>query len=144
MAFHNKSDQLMSDINMTPFVDIVLVLLIIFMISAPMMTQGVDVALPQANTQALPSESEQVIVTVDVENRIFINDLEVSQEALRQKLQAIVRERPDQQVYFRADKSLPYGTAVNVMAEIKRAGVSRLGMVTDPITPNAPDTSGAS
>ncbi len=133
MAIETNSDRLMSDINVTPFVDVMLVLLIIFMVSAPMMTQGVDVALPHAVAKALPSEEDQLMVTVDKDKQIFINDVPVALESLREKLLKILENRPGKQVYFRGDMQVSYGLAIQVMAEIKNAGVEKLGMVTDPL-----------
>lgn len=135
MAIETNSDRLMSDINVTPFVDVMLVLLIIFMVSAPMMIQGVDVALPKATSKALPSETEQLMVTVDAENRIYINDYTVGLDSLREKLIKILEGRQDRQVYFRADQGITYGLAVRVLSEIKGAGVEKLGMVTEPLPP---------
>ncbi len=134
MALNSKSDQLLSEINVTPFVDVMLVLLIITLVAAPMITQGVDVSLPEAVSKALPtSETEQLMVTVDMNNKVFINDVEVTLDSLREKLIKILENRSDRSVYFRGDKDIPYGLAVQVMAEIKNAGVVRLGMVTDPL-----------
>lgn len=134
MAIESNSDRLMSDINVTPFVDVMLVLLIIFMVSAPMMTQGVDVALPEAVSKALPSDAEQLMVTVDAQNTIFINDYAVTLDSLQDKLIKILDGSRDRQVYFRADKDIAYGMAVRVMSEIKGAGVEKLGMVTEPLS----------
>ncbi len=133
MAIESNSDRLLSDINVTPFVDVMLVLLIIFMVSAPMMTQGVDVALPEAVSKALPSDVEQLMVTVDARSRIYINDTEVPLDALQTKLARILAANGMREVYFRADKNIAYGTAVRVMSEIKGAGVEKLGMVTEPL-----------
>ena len=124
--------ELMSEINVTPFVDVMLVLLIIFMVTAPMMMQGVDVALPQATAEPLPTKEQHLIITVDREQKVFINDFQVDLEFLGKKLQAILRGRTDRDVFLKADRDIPYGTVVRVMAEIKEAGVEKLGMVTDP------------
>jgi biopolymer transport protein TolR len=126
----------MSDINVTPFVDVMLVLLIIFMVTAPMMTQGVDVSLPEATSEALPSDTEQLMVSVDNQERVFINDVQVSVDALNDKLQRILSNRENRQVYLKADKDISYGTVVRIMSEIKLAGVEKLGMVTLPLTEN--------
>jgi biopolymer transport protein TolR len=133
MAIGSQNDRLMSDINVTPFVDVMLVLLIIFMVTAPMMIQGVNVALPETSAEPLTSEQEHLIVTIDNGRNIFINDLQVSIDFLREKLISIFEGRIDREVYMKADKGLPYGFVVNVMAEIKGAGVEKLGMVTDPL-----------
>jgi biopolymer transport protein TolR len=122
----------MSEINVTPFVDVMLVLLIIFMVTAPMMTQGVDVSLPQATSEALPSDTEQLMVSVDNQERVFINDVQVSVDDLNDKLKRILGGREGRQVYLKADKDISYGTVVRIMSEIKLAGVEKLGMVTLP------------
>lgn len=133
MAMETNSDRLMSDINVTPFVDVMLVLLIIFMVTAPMMVQGVDVALPEATSKPLESENEPLIITVDKNNAIFINDYEVSLGFLQEKLVKVLEGRADREVYFRADKDIAYGIVVQVISEIKAAGVEKLGMVTVPM-----------
>ncbi len=140
MTGAGKSDQLMSDINVTPFVDVMLVLLIIFMVTAPMMVQGVDVSLPEATSKPLSSEKEPLIITINNENQIFINDYQVDIGFLRDKLSKVLESRTDREVYFRADKNIPYGTVVRVMSEIKDAGVDKLGMVTVPIDSEADTT----
>jgi biopolymer transport protein TolR len=124
----------MSDINVTPFVDVMLVLLIIFMVTAPMMMQGVDVSLPEATSEPLDSEKEHLIITIDKKNQIFINDYKVSVDFLSEKLAKILEGRADREVFLKADKDMRYGTVVKVMAEIKDAGVEKLGMVTEPET----------
>jgi biopolymer transport protein TolR len=134
MALETKSDQLMSDINVTPFVDVMLVLLIIFMVTAPMMVQGVGVDLPEASSEPLPTETEPLMVSVNTENRVFINEVEVGIDFLADKLSKILSGRSDREVYLQADRDIAYGVVVRVMAEIKRAGVEKLGMVTAPIT----------
>ena len=125
-------DSLMSEINVTPFVDVMLVLLIIFMVTAPMMVQGVDVALPEVTAEAMESEKEPLLVTINAEHEVFINEYPVSLDFFSDKLVKILETRTDRAVYLRADKQVPYGMVVMVMAEIKAAGVDRLGMVTIP------------
>ncbi len=134
MTFGGSSERFMSDINVTPFVDVMLVLLIIFMVTAPMMMQGVDVSLPQATSEPLDSEKEHLIITIDKKSQIFINDYKVSVEFLSEKLAKILEGRTDREVFLKADKDMRYGTIVKVMAEIKGAGVEKLGMVTEPET----------
>jgi biopolymer transport protein TolR len=133
MAMETNADRLMSDINVTPFVDVMLVLLVIFMVTAPMMMQGVDVALPEATAKPLVTQKDNLVVTIDKENQVHINDYAVESDFLRDKLKAILKNRTDREVYFRADKTVPYGTVVQVMAEIKAAGVEKLGMITVPV-----------
>ncbi|MGD9046337.1 MAG: protein TolR [Desulfobacterales bacterium] len=132
MTAGENNSQLMSDINVTPFVDVMLVLLIIFMVTAPMMMQGVDVALPEATAQPLESEKEHLIITIDQQDRVFINDFEVTVDGLGEKLNKILEGRSDREVFLKADKDRFYGTVVRVMAEIKGAGVEKLGLVTEP------------
>jgi biopolymer transport protein TolR len=130
-----KNDSFMSDINVTPFVDVMLVLLIIFMVTAPMMMQGVDVALPEATAEPLLTEDQdQLLITIDKQSRVFINDIQVSVEELNMKLKKILSGRSDRQVYLKADKDIAYGKVVRVMSEIKLSGVEKLGMVTLPVT----------
>jgi biopolymer transport protein TolR len=133
MAIESGSDRLLSEINVTPMVDVMLVLLIIFMVSAPMMTQGVDVKLPHAVAKTLPQEQDPLMVTVNKDSQIDISGVQVSLDTLKDKLSKIIETRSDRQVYFRADEDIPYGIAVRIMAEIKNAGVEKLGMVTDPV-----------
>lgn len=132
MMTGGKNGSLMSDINVTPFVDVMLVLLIIFMVTAPMMVQGVTVDLPEATAEALPSDQEPLLVTIDVNHRILINDVPVGLDFLQSKLAKILQNRKDPEVYLRADKNIAYGIVVRVMAEMKSAGVETLGMVTLP------------
>jgi biopolymer transport protein TolR len=125
--------RMMSEINVTPLVDVMLVLLIIFMVTAPMLTQGVDVNLPQANAKAMRAEEERLVITVDMHSRIFIGKQPVEFNRLQSALTAIVAQRVDRQVYFRADRTVPYGFVVKVIAEVRNAGVEKLGMVTEPL-----------
>lgn len=134
MTSGGSGESFMSDINVTPFVDVMLVLLIIFMVTAPMMMQGVDVSLPEATSEPLDSEKEHLIITIDKKSQIFINDYKVSVEFLSEKLAKILEGRADREVFLKADKDMRYGTIVKVMAEIKGAGVEKLGMVTEPET----------
>jgi len=122
----------MADINVTPLVDVMLVLLVIFMVTAPMMQQGVQVNLPKANTKAMTQAEETVIVTVDRSGRIFINKDEVSAADLRSKLTDMFAGREKKEIFLKADAGVPYGDVVKAMADIKGAGIERLGMVTEP------------
>jgi len=125
-------NEFMSDINVTPFVDVMLVLLIIFMVTAPMMVQGLNVDLPKASAKPLDTEKEHLIIAIDRKQQIFINDYQVSLDFLGDKLAKILQGRTDRSVFLKADKAIPYGMVVQVMAEIKGAGVDQLGMVTEP------------
>jgi biopolymer transport protein TolR len=132
MMMSGDRDGLMSEINVTPFVDVMLVLLIIFMVTAPMMTQGMDIDLPQASSDPLESQNEQLLVSINKDSQVYINDAEVSVEILRDKLERILLARTSREVYLKADKNVPYGIVVQVMSEIKNAGVEKLGIVTLP------------
>lgn len=132
MQLGSGNDQLMSEINVTPFVDVMLVLLIIFMVTAPMMVQGIDVDLPKATSKALKSSEERLIISIDEDNKVFINEQVVSVEFLTQKLGAILENFDEKNVYLRADKKVPYGIVVNVISKVKKAGVDSLGMITLP------------
>ncbi len=133
MAMEQGNSPFMSDINVTPLVDVMLVLLIIFMVTAPMMMQGINVSLPKTTSKPLPAEKEHLIITVDRSQQIYINDYKVALEGLRTKLKKIYEGRSDEKVYLRADKGVPYGVVVRVMSEVKNAGVEKLGMVTEPL-----------
>jgi biopolymer transport protein TolR len=134
MTNGGNHSSLMSDINVTPFVDVMLVLLIIFMVTAPMMMEGVNVSLPEATSKPLVSEKKPLIVNIGSDNRIFINDFKVSVDGLGEKLNKILDGSKDREVYLKADKNISYGLVVRVMSEIKGAGVEKLGMVTIPIS----------
>jgi len=133
MSLGGNDDRLMSEINVTPFVDVMLVLLIIFMVTAPMMIQGVEVSLPEATSKPLPSEQEQLVVTIDQNNQVYINDFRVGVENLKEKLTHIAKNQKADEIYLRADKTVAYGMVVYVMSEIKGAGIEKLGMITDPV-----------
>jgi len=139
MMLGGNKDQLMSDINVTPFVDVMLVLLIIFMVTAPMMMQGVDVSLPEATAKPLPSETDQLIITINTQQQIFINDYQVTLDFFRERLRNIIENRQDREVFLKADRDIPYGVVVQVMSAIKEAGVEKLGMVTEPISEGEKD-----
>jgi biopolymer transport protein TolR len=130
-----KPRSLMADINVTPFVDVMLVLLVIFMVTAPMMMQGVDVKLPQVQTPAIESKEERLIVTITGDRKIFINEYEVNLGDLVPKLEAIYANpaagRDKAGVFLRADEGLPYGFVMEVMGKIRQAGIEEIGMVTE-------------
>jgi biopolymer transport protein TolR len=134
MTSGSGNNGLMSDINITPFVDVMLVLLIIFMVTAPMMVQGINVSLPEADSGPVSSDDNQLVVSIDKDGKVYINDLNVIPDLLGDKLKRIVENRVSKEVYLRADKSVSYGVVVHVMTEIKGAGIEKLGMLTEPIT----------
>ena len=134
MAFDRQDEGSISQINVTPFVDVMLVLLVIFMVTAPILQQGVDVELPMVEAGALTPETEnQLVVAIDRNGRIHLNDTPLDVADLGEKLAAIVKLRPDRTVYLRADKDVVYGKVVAVMAAVRNAGVAKLGMVTEPL-----------
>ena len=128
----NGDRNVMSQINVTPFVDVMLVLLIIFMVTAPMMQQGVQVNLPKADTKALTPQETTVVVSIEKNGKLFINTSEVPAGELRAKLSGMFATRSKKEVFLKADKDVPYGEVIKAMAEIKGAGIERLGMVTEP------------
>jgi len=108
------------------------VLLIIFMVTAPMMMQGVDVNLPKTTTQPIRTEEERLVVTITAKQQIYMNEYQITLDSLVKKLEAIYRNQPDRAVFLRADRSVPYGFVVEVMAAVRRSGIVRIGMVTEP------------
>jgi biopolymer transport protein TolR len=117
-----------------------LVLLIIFMVTAPMMTQGVDVKLPQSSAPAIPTDDERLVVTVTQDRKVYINDNVVEPGELGGKLAAITQNRLDQKgVFLRADEQIPYGYVMEIMGIIRQAGIDQIGMVTEPVKGPAPD-----
>ncbi|HOI15016.1 MAG TPA: protein TolR [Geobacteraceae bacterium] len=128
----NGRDSAMSQINVTPLVDVMLVLLVIFMVTAPMMQQGVQVNLPKTQAKSLTADQDTVVVSVDAAGRVFINSTETSHADLTSRLTSLFETREKKEVYLKADKDVPYGEVVKTMAEIKGAGIERLGMMTEP------------
>ena len=121
----------MSQINVTPLVDVMLVLLVIFMVTAPMMQQGVQVNLPKAETKSLAPKEDTLVVSIEKSGKTFINTSEIQGDQLKDKLNSMLAGREKREVFLKADSSVPYGEVVKVMAQIKGAGVERLGMVTE-------------
>ncbi|MDM8214967.1 protein TolR [Desulfovibrio piger] len=120
-----------SEINVTPFVDVMLVLLIIFMVATPMMSQGIDVDLPQTKqVEVLPTESENMVMTVRQDGKIFLDEYAVELDDLENKLQALVKEK-NKTLFLQADKNVPYGTVVDIMGRIKAVGIEKLGVVAE-------------
>ena len=121
-----------SEINVTPFVDVVLVLLIIFMVTAPMMQQGVDVDLPNTTTQNLRVQDEPLIITVKKDGTYYLANTTVTEAELGAKLEAILEGLDDKGVFLRADENVNYGAVVKALAAARIAGATKLGMVTEP------------
>ncbi|HEX7232427.1 MAG TPA: protein TolR [Candidatus Binatia bacterium] len=121
-----------SQINVTPLVDVMLVLLVIFMVTAPIIQQGVQVNLPQTKASAIVGSEEPLIVTVAKDGKIYLNDNVIGLADLGTKLSAIRKLQADKQVYLRADQDVRYGIVMKTIAEIKQAGIEKLGMVSRP------------
>ncbi len=122
----------LSEINVTPFVDVMLVLLIIFMVTAPLMQQGVDVDLPETTTQPLRMKAEPLVLSVQKNGKYFLGRTEVPLVDLKTKLEAIFEGRDSKEIFLRADAKAPYGVVVKALAAAREAGASKLGMVTEP------------
>ena len=122
----------LSEINVTPLVDVMLVLLIVFMVTAPLMQQGVQVDLPKASGQALDDQQEQIVLVITSDKRIQINKNDIPYSGLGQKLAAIYQHKQNKEIFIQADQNVSYGFVAQVMAEVKRAGITKLGLVTEP------------
>lgn len=129
----NRSSQLLSEINVTPFVDVMLVLLIIFMVTAPMMQEGVDVNLPQAKGKSLPTKERRMTITITSKKEVYLNDRKVELANLEDRLKKVFQDRVNKELFLKADKVVPYGFVVKTMAYIRNAGIDQLGMVTVPL-----------
>ncbi|MEK6549723.1 MAG: biopolymer transporter ExbD [Nitrospirota bacterium] len=122
----------MAEINIVPLVDVVLVLLVIFMVTAPMLYRGMDINLPRSSSNTIKPE-ERVVLTVERDRRVYVDKDLIPLAQLQQKMDALRRKNPDVSVFLRADQDVPYGTVVQVMDSVKKAGIVKLGMVTDPV-----------
>jgi biopolymer transport protein TolR len=121
---------LIAEINVTPFVDVMLVLLIIFMVAAPLLTVGVPIDLPETQAKALNSETQPITVSINNKGQVFLQETEIPVEEVVAKLQAISKTGYDERIYVRGDKDADYGTVMKVMARISAAGYRNLGLVT--------------
>jgi biopolymer transport protein TolR len=123
----------LSEINVTPLVDVMLVLLIIFMVSAPLLTTGIDVDLPDARAPRLDVDKEKLLLTVTAEKKVYLGETEVPYDKIEEALSRNEKLKTDRELYIQADESVPYGLVAKVMATVRRAGVEKLGIVTDPL-----------
>lgn len=128
----SRDSTTISQINVTPLVDVMLVLLVIFMVTAPIIQQGVQVNLPQATAAAIPGTDELLVVSIDKNGKIYLNDNAMTLDELGGKMRAIRANLSDKQVYVRADQDVRYGLVMQTIAELKQAGIDRVGMVTRP------------
>ncbi|MGC8774857.1 MAG: protein TolR [Chlorobaculum sp.] len=127
-----QKTRLMSEINVTPFVDVMLVLLVIFMVTAPMMTSGMKVDVPQTTHERMDIDPKGLVVSVDASRKIMINDYQLDESQIAERLPKILESMKAEEVYLKADRTLPYGFVMSVMASIRDAGVEKVGMVTEP------------
>ena len=126
-----RSHRPMAEINVTPFVDVMLVLLVVFMVTAPLLTVGVSVELPESAAAPIPGQDEPLAVSIDAGGRVFIQDSEVSLETLIPRLQAITQNNPDARIFVRGDKSIDYGRVMEVMGTLNGAGFNRVALITE-------------
>ncbi|WP_371395659.1 ExbD/TolR family protein [Fretibacter rubidus] len=129
-----RRNRLNADINVTPLVDVMLVLLIVFMVAAPLLSVGVPVELPKTDAKSLPSETEPITITVDKDGTVFLQETEVTLDDIVVRLSAIAQNGYDERIYLRGDNASDYGSVMKVMARINAAGYSNLGLVTDPVS----------
>ncbi|MFH1146862.1 MAG: protein TolR [Pseudomonadota bacterium] len=132
-GFGSDDKRLLSEINVTPFVDVMLVLLIIFMVAAPMMIQGMDVDLPRTTAKPLENREKSIVLTIDRDQNIFVENVRIPQEKLRSTLKSLKEQTGGREILLRADKSVSYGFVVQVLALMKELGIEKLGMITDPL-----------
>ncbi len=125
----------MSEINVTPMVDVMLVLLIIFMVTAPLIQQGVKVNLPQAKAAPIEAKEKKIVISIDRDRHVYIGEAEVPIEQLEEKLKTNSKAQSDKEIYLNADTDIKYGTVILVMAAAQRAGIPNVGMITDPFAP---------
>lgn len=126
-----SSRRMMSEINVTPFVDVMLVLLIVFMVTAPLLTAGVQVDLPKEDAPPLPGQDEPLSISIDKKGVIYIQEKKIELDELMGKLEAITKRKKDTRIFLNGDKDIDYGRVMNVMAAINNAGYTKVGLVTE-------------
>ncbi len=146
MKSNNGENTVLSEINVTPFVDVMLVLLVIFMVTAPILYQGVDVNLPKVESKPIPAaeREKKIVVTINNKGEIFIEKEKYSLSQLRLEIRKLIiiqgKRIEDGDVFLRSDSDVPYGHVMEVMAEVKKAGVKKLGLVTEPLSSSSSQT----
>jgi biopolymer transport protein TolR len=133
MAFSSGGKGPLSEINVTPLVDVMLVLLIIFMVSAPMMTTGIEIDLPKTRAPRMDLEEQKLILSIDKQQKVFLGEIEVPYDKLEDALTNNARLQHEKELYLQADETVPYGFVAKVMALIRRGGIDKVGLVTDPL-----------
>ncbi len=133
MSGNGGKKKLMSEINVTPFVDVMLVLLIIFMVTAPLMIQGVDVNLPKTEAKELKTKQDPLILTVTKKLEISIEKTKIPFEELDERLKGIMKFRENKELLLSADEKVPYGFILKIAARVRAAGIEKLGMISDPV-----------
>ena len=123
----------LSDINVTPLVDVMLVLLIIFMVTAPMMMHGVKVNLPKTESKSIKTKEDPLLLTITKQKLVFIEDYKVELKALKKKLKKIFANRAEKEILLQGDRDVPYGFVIKVMSQVKEAGITKVGMITEPL-----------
>jgi len=134
MAFNLKRSERepMSEINVTPFVDVMLVLLIIFMVTAPLLTVGVQVDLPETSADTLPEESEPLTLTINSKGEVFIQETKIESDNLIKKILAVSNNRTDTRIYVRGDKTINYGRVLEVMGKLSGSGFTKVALISEP------------
>jgi biopolymer transport protein TolR len=123
----------LAEINVTPLVDVMLVLLIVFMVTAPMLQTGVDVDLPDAKAQTLPDDTGKLVLTIRKDRTVYLGNMQIPWEQVEEKLKANAKLQADKEIYLHADGNLLYKDVITIMAVMKLAGADKLGMITDPL-----------
>ena len=137
-----RKRKIIAEINVVPYIDVMLVLLIIFMVTAPLLTQGVQISLPKINAKVVPSSPvEPVVISVDKEGLVYLDiggnsNKPISNKTLVNRIVAVIRFQPATKIFLKADESVPYGKVVEIMAKLQLAGVDNVGMITEPIINN--------
>jgi len=136
MAFNtfSESDSVLSEINITPLVDVMLVLLVAFIVTAPLMSNAVKVNLPKTDATAAPTDNKPFTISVDADGQIFLDKRAITQETVESELAALKAQQPDLVLHLQADEVVPYGSVAKVMASIERSGISKLAVLTNPIS----------